>query len=1084
MTRKEAQHIRSKPKTDITDALMLIDTRQASFDMREISNRRFMYQAQTGTLILGYQHKGGRLVSSHAGEHFDSGAKEPFDSFVRGWVGTGKEYKNGVIHFAPNISADNIPAFEQAFSALAMFNENHANGDTVVRGFGRAWEQPLSNIITERNDQMDDTKTYSAYDHDKLEPADSMKIERIIYFEAGNADISALTALSLEQLRARREESAAAEQAIYDNLREQAAAWEEQAGKTLLLDKAIEYARTPEAEHTANEWQAADYDRHTISNRVYQMSYHIYENTRYDSDAKQSIPYSWTLSWSVHTNSPDRYRQAKIAGQDRKVFADKAAMEKYLNGRIKAYQHLFTELTPPIPQAYANNFKVNGHLLPGYTIEGAEPNPPERATDIPASINAEQQTERESVISDPQPRDADPEKVDMEAAAATLAAEPPQPRPVVPIVLAAEKPAEKIKEITDKLEAGIQAVLSSEQYAEYLKAMSKFHNYSFNNAILIAMQGGNLVKGFRQWEKEFDRHVKKGEKGIKILAPAPFKVKQQMEKIDPDTQKPVLGKDGQPLTEEKEITIPAYKVVTVFDVSQTEGKELPDIAAPNLVADVEQYDDFYKALEKSSPAPIAFEKIESGANGYYSLEDKRIAINEGMSQLQNIKTAIHEIAHATLHDIDKNAPKDAQQNRPDRNTREVQAESVAYTVCQHFGLDTSEYSFAYVAGWSSGKEMAELKASLETIQEAAKELITKIEGHFTDLQQQREAAGHEQNAGIPTPVFDKLPPEKQREMSDTVKSTLQMLIDTDMRVHGKVTENTLAAIAVQGYAYKDGSLDKLAATPQPEQDIDSFSIYQLKGGNETRDLRFEPYERLQAAGLKVDAANYEHIYTAPLESGMTLDSIFQRFNIDRPADFSGHSLSISDVIVLHQDGQDAAHYVDRYGDFQKVPEFLGQPQELIPDAFITGEKVKTPRGSFSLTGMTREQIEAAGYGFHHQPDDGKYHIMANGTRAFAIAAAQPENYLKHVEDAVEQNDNSFDGLINNAPMPTVAELEAKVNAGEAISLVDLAKAVKAEKHEKPQKKPSVLKQLDKYKEQAKAQQRKQPVKEKQKDLEV
>ena len=226
--------------------------------------------------------------------------------------------------------------------------------------------------------------------------------------------------------------------------------------------------------------------------------------------------------------------------------------------------------------------------------------------------------------------------------------------------------------------------------------------------------------------------------------------------------------------------------------------------------------------------------------------------------------------------------------------------------------------------------MAELKASLETIQEAAKELITKIEGHFTDLQQQREAAGHEQNAGIPTLVFDKLPPEKQREMSDTVKSTLQMLIDTDMRVHGKVTENTLAVIAVQGYAYKDGSLDKLAATPQPERDIDSFSIYQLKGGDETRDFRFEPYERLQAAGLKVDAANYEHTYTAPLESGMTLDSIFQRFNIDRPADFTGHSLSISDVIVLHQNGQDAAHYVDRYGDFQKVPGFLGQPPELIP----------------------------------------------------------------------------------------------------------------------------------------------------------
>ena len=247
--------------------------------------------------------------------------------------------------------------------------------------------------------------------------------------------------------------------------------------------------------------------------------------------------------------------------------------------------------------------------------------------------------------------------------------------------------------------------------------MSKFHNYSFNNTLLIAMQkpDASLIAGFTAWKNQFQRNVKKGEKGIKIIAPSPFKIKQEMEKIDPQTQKPVIGRDGKPVTEEKEITIPAYKVVSVFDVSQTEGKELPDIAVDALTGDVEQYSDFFAALEKTSPVPIGFEKIEGGAHGYYHLEDKRIALDEGMSELQTLKTAIHEIAHAKLHDIDRNAPKDEQQPRVDRRTREVEAESVAYTVCQHYGLDTSDYSFGYVAGWSSGRELAELKSSLETI---------------------------------------------------------------------------------------------------------------------------------------------------------------------------------------------------------------------------------------------------------------------------------------------------------------------------------------------------------------------------------
>ena len=307
----------------------------------------------------------------------------------------------------------------------------------------------------------------------------------------------------------------------------------------------------------------------------------------------------------------------------------------------------------------------------------------------------------------------------------TKAAEPQQPRPVVPIILTSEKPGEKVKEITARLEQGVQAIFDSDRYKEFLTAMSKFHDYSLNNTILIAMQGGNLVKGYTQWQKDFDRHVKGGEKGIKIFAPAPYKVKKLVDKIDPATRQPMFDREGKPVKEEKEITVPAFKVVSVFDISQTEGKEFPDLSVKPLLADVEQYEDFFASLEKASPVPIAFEQISSGANGYFSLTDKRIAIKEGVSELQAVKTAIHEIAHAKLHDVDLNAPPE-QQNRVDRHTREVEAESVAYTVCQHFGLDTSDYSFGYVAGWSSGKEMTELKASLETIQATAKELITEI----------------------------------------------------------------------------------------------------------------------------------------------------------------------------------------------------------------------------------------------------------------------------------------------------------------------------------------------------------------------
>ena len=750
----------------------------------------------------------------------------------------------------------------------------------------------------------------------------------------------------------------------------------------------------------------------------------------------------------------------------------------------------------------------------------------------------------------PQRSRPDPEKADFDAAApgqrtAQTAEQPQEPRPVIPIVLTSEKPAEKLKEITDRLEQGIAELFDSERYKEYLKVMSKFHNYSFRNTVLIAMQkpDASLVADFSAWKNNFERNVMKGQKGIKIIAPSPYKIKQEMQKIDPHTQKPIIGKDGKPVTEEKEVTIPAYKVVSVFDVSQTEGKELPDIAVDELTGDVDRYKDFFAALEKTSPVPIAFENIEGGSHGYYHLEDKRIAINEGMSELQTLKTAIHEIAHAKLHDIDLNAPKD-EQPRVDRRTREVEAESVAYTVCQHYGLDTSDYSFGYVAGWSSGRELSELKSSLETIRSAAAEIINSIDENLAELQ---KAQDKEQTAGQEQPTREeKAAPKEQPQPEAPAKADTAGKEKPEAAAPGKSGAQEKAGAApkeaftpetiyrvrrnpysdsrenshlLQAYVTQENGRAKMGDvlyTGTPEkcrelmgqlksgeltegdvkqlyakaqetaqtagQDKDTFSIYQIKGGDETRDFRFEPYDRLQAAGNVVDRANYELVYSAPLAPETSLEDIYTRFNIDHPKDFKGHSLSVSDVVVLHQDGQDAAHFVDSVG-FREVPEFLQEQKQLTPDDLETGETVKTPRGTFHVTAMSREQIEAAGYGFHHQSDDGKYLIMGNGTRAFAVAAeqAQRDNPLKTAEQTTEQNGNMIDGIINNTP--TVDELEAKVKAGEQISLVDLANAVKADKERgkgaKPEKKPSIRAQLRADKEKA----QKKNAKQKSQDLE-
>ena len=406
------------------------------------------------------------------------------------------------------------------------------------------------------------------------------------------------------------------------------------------------------------------------------------------------------------------------------------------------------------------------------------------------------------------------------------------PQPVTPILLNGQNSAERMKEITDRLETGIQELFESERYKAYLTTMSKFHSYSFNNTLLIAMQGGQLVAGYNKWRDDFHRNVKKGEKAIKILAPAPFKAKKEVQKLDAQGR-PVMGKDGKPVTEVQEIQVPAFKIVSVFDVSQTEGEPLPSIGVEELTGSVERYGEFFKALEQTSPVPIGFEDIPGGSHGYYHLTEKRIAIQEGMSELQTLKTAIHEIAHSKLHAIDPEAPAIDQADRPDSRTREVQAESVAYAVCQHYGLDTSDYSFGYVAGWSSGKDLKELKVSLETIRATAHELITTIDGHLAQLQKERQtqqeqpqAAPLEQAAEQPDPdsVFSKLSPEQQQEMTDSVKAMLQTLIEADLKSTGEVSQGTKEAVQAQGFSIAgDGTLEQ-AKAPQE-------AAYRLESGD-------------------------------------------------------------------------------------------------------------------------------------------------------------------------------------------------------------------------------------------------------------
>lgn len=629
---------------------------------------------------------------------------------------------------------------------------------------------------------------------------------------------------------------------------------------------------------------------------------------------------------------------------------------------------------------------------------------------------------------------------------------------------------ERLKDITDSIERGIQDLFQSDKYAEYLRTMSRFHKYSVNNTMLIYMQkpDATLVAGFNKWRDQFERNVMKGEKGIKIIAPTPFKKKIEQEKRDPDTNLPMLDADGKVITEEKEIKIPMFKPVTVFDVSQTDGKPLPQLAS-DLSGNVQNYEVFMEALRRSAPVPIEILPIRDGSDGYFSLDKQKIAIREGMSEVQTVSAVVHEIAHSKLHNQKKiEEPKDApkyqeveifdvpalfsdgrisladlpeglyrydlrgsdddpgmpvtvEQNvavnhagaivtakpldlgedgcltltedeglnfvggeismqrffneqQKDRNTEEVEAESISFAVCAYYGIATGENSFGYIATWSKDKELKELRASLETINKTSSELITDIDRNYAEIVKEREAeiaietdentsktaedsideisrkvqdeepVQAPDNGYIPDPSMsieamnaygytdsDMLPLSKERALELFERDVpIYMLYEGNTEAMAFEAEDIVLFSGCFGITREDWDAVKGEVPPMDLELIkqkrerafldspsDAYAIYQLKRDDTTADIRFMNSEYLQKKGIEPQYENYELVYTGALTKDGSqiekLEDLYRIFNVEHPQDFIGHSLSVSDIVALKQAGVVSYHYVDSIG---------------------------------------------------------------------------------------------------------------------------------------------------------------------------
>lgn len=505
--------------------------------------------------------------------------------------------------------------------------------------------------------------------------------------------------------------------------------------------------------------------------------------------------------------------------------------------------------------------------------------------------------------------------------------------------------------ILKSLETGVENIFTGDKYAQYLQTMSKFHRYSFNNTLLIAMQrpDATLVTGYRNWQS-MGRQVKKGEKGITILAPAPIKRKREQEILD-QNHKPLLDADGKPRTEEVEVVIPRFKPTTVFDISQTDGEPIENLAPEELTEAVADYDLFMEAITAVSPVPIRFDEIAGEAKGYYHSGDKEIVIQKGMSESQTIKTAIHETGHARLHDKDI---MEKQGIEKDRLTKEVEAESVAYCVCSAFGVDTSEYSFPYIAGWSSNRDMKELKASMDIIRKTAGEMIDELSDNLQELFAEKKQLLESEQKQKLIPAM-----EAAGYHFDELESTdgnLRFLPDGTHEIGGVMISDSWNDVKewLEGVVLEDpDTAERVERVIHPERyektseelmfaGEERYALYQLNTESKDVPYDFMGMDFVKDHGMEVTAADYKCVYSGILHDSVSLDELYSIFNQNHPADFKGHSMSVSDVVIVNRDGDMKAYYVDSFG-FADLPDFVRQRQEMLgiesPESHLNmGEK--------------------------------------------------------------------------------------------------------------------------------------------------
>ena len=497
--------------------------------------------------------------------------------------------------------------------------------------------------------------------------------------------------------------------------------------------------------------------------------------------------------------------------------------------------------------------------------------------------------------------------------------------------------------IMQSLESGVEELFTSNRYQEFLKTMAKFHNYSFNNTMLIAMQrpDATLVTSYKNWQS-MGRQVMKGEKGITIIAPAPYKKMKEKEVLD-ENQRPIMGTDGKPKTEQVEVTVPHFKAVTVFDIAQTSGEPIQTLAPELLTAAVQDFDSFMQAIQKISPVPIRFDEIDGNANGYYHNADKEIVIKKGLSESQTLKTAIHETAHAKLHDKEIMESLGVEK---DRLTKEVEAESVAYCVCSSFGLDTSDYSFPYIAGWSSSREMKEMKVSMDVIRKTAGEMIDQLteeleiileEKQKTELHEKygilvdaMEAAGYRYDYRESEPGHIVLAPDGTHEIAGYLQ--FESWGDIQNWLEDTITEGTDISERVDRAMYPF-KYDYTLEEEMFRGNGDRYAIYHVDEDTPGKQHLFMNMAMVKEDGITIDAANYKCVYSGRLHENEKLDDLYAMFNDNPPADYKAHSMSVSDVIITNRGGDMQAYYVDRFG-FAELPDFAAQREkilDIVPD---------------------------------------------------------------------------------------------------------------------------------------------------------